>query len=171
MVANYIYNFEKYNALGKGLYFYSHEKGSGKTLLALALGNALMNVHKATVRFITTVELFTEIRKTYEKDSMFKESQLLDSLKQVQVLILDDIGTEKKSDWVNEMLYQTLNTRMTSKVITIFTSNVHVSKLKHDERIISRIEAMAIPIQMPEVSIRKNMAISENEELVKALLS
>lgn len=92
---NYILKFEKYNAEGIGLYYYSNEKGSGKTMLALALGNALMSIYSMSVRFVTTLDLFAEIKKTYDKNSEFKESELLDSLKQVQVLILDDIGTEK----------------------------------------------------------------------------
>lgn len=168
---NYILEFEKYRAVGKGLYYYSKEKGSGKTMLALALGNALMNMYSMSVKFVTTPDLFSEIKRTYDKNSEFKESELLDSLKQVQVLILDDIGTEKQSGWVNEILYQVLNTRMTSKLVTIFTSNVHISQLKHDERIRSRIDKMSYPVQMPEESIRKQLADKENEEMAKSLLS
>lgn len=168
---NYILEFDSFRDNGKGLYYYSREKGSGKTMLALALGNALINMHGMSVKFVTTPELFSEIKKTYDKGSEFKESQLIDSLKDVQVLILDDIGTEKMSGWVNEILYQILNTRMTSKLVTIFTSNVHMSQLNHDDRIKSRIEKMSFPVQMPEESIRKQMAIRENEEMAAALLS
>lgn len=168
---NYILEFEKYNAEGKGLYYYSNEKGSGKTMLALALGNALMSIYSMSVKFVTTLDLFAEIKKTYDKNSEFKESELLDSLKQVQVLILDDIGTEKQGGWVNEILYQILNTRMASKLVTIFTSNVHLSQLKHDERIKSRIEKMSFPVQMPEESIRRQIANRENEEMAAALLN
>lgn len=167
---NYILEFEKFRGSGKGLYYYSQEKGSGKTMLALALGNALMNMHSMSVKFVTTPELFTEIKKTYDKNSEFRESQLIDSLKDVQVLILDDIGTEKMSGWVNEILYQILNTRMTAKLVTIFTSNVHMSQLKHDDRIKSRIDKMSYPVQMPEESIRKQLANRENEEMTAILL-
>lgn len=168
---NYILEFKKFQDNGKGLYFYSKEKGSGKTMLALALGNALINMCNTSVKFVTTPELFAEIKKTYDKSSEFKESELLDSLKQVPVLILDDIGTEKQSGWVNDILYQILNTRMTAKLVTIFTSNVHISQLAHDERIKSRIEKMSFPVQMPEESIRKQIATKENEDMAKVLLS
>ena len=171
MTKNYIYQFEDYRSNGKGLYYYSKEKGSGKTMLALALGNALINMYNMSVKFVTTPDLFAEIKKTYDKKSEFKESELLDSLKQVQVLILDDIGTEKQGGWVNEILYQILNTRMTAKLVTIFTSNVHISQLSHDERIISRIEKTSFPIQMPEESIRKQLADKENEKMAMALLN
>lgn len=168
---NYILDFdEKYKTSGRGLYYYSKEKGSGKTMLALALGNALMNMYSMSVKFVTTLDLFAEIKRTYDKTSEFRESELLDSLKQVQVLILDDIGTEKQGGWVNEILYQILNTRMTAKLVTIFTSNVHMSQLKHDERIKSRIEKMSFPVQMPEESIRKQIANRENNEMAAALL-
>ena len=170
MTTNYIYKFEEFMSNGKGLYYYSKEKGSGKTMLALALGNALINMYNMSVKFVTTPDLFAEIKKTYDKNSQFKESELLDSLKQVQVLILDDIGTEKQNGWVNEILYQILNTRMTAKLVTIFTSNVHISQLVHDERIKSRIDKMSFPVQMPEESIRKQIADKENEVMAMMLL-
>lgn len=168
---NYILNFDKLKEKGKGLYFYSNEKGSGKTMLAIAIGNALMNMYKVNVKFVTTIGLLGEIKKTYDKDSQVKESELLNALKMVQVLILDDIGTENQTGWVNEIFYQILNTRMTSNLITLFTSNVHNANLKHDNRIKSRIEKMAVPIQMPEESIRRQQADKENEDIVKELLN
>lgn len=170
MTVNYVMNFEKFKEEGKGLYYYSKEKGSGKTMLAIALGNALINMHSVMVKFLTTPDLLSEIKKTYDRGSEYKESELLESLKQVEVLILDDIGIEKQSGWMNEILYKILNHRMTSKLITIFTSNVHITQLEHDERIKSRIEKMALPVQMPEESIRKQLAQRENDEMVKLLL-
>lgn len=169
-VFNYISSFERFQAIGKGLYFYSLEKGSGKTMLAAALANALVSIYRVDARFITTIDLLSEIKKTYSKDSTLCESEILNAISKVAVLILDDIGTEKQSDWVNETLYNILNARMTGKLITIFTSNIHNTKLKHDDRIKSRIEKMAIPVQMPEESIRKQQASKENEELMKELL-
>lgn len=171
MAKNYILNFDVFRSEGKGLYFYSSTKGSGKTMLAIAIGNALINVHGVQVKFLTTPDLLSEIKRTYDAKSEYKESELLESLKQVEVLILDDIGVEKQSGWMNEILYKILNHRMTANLVTIFTSNVHISKLQHDERITSRIEKMALPVQMPEESIRRAIARKENEELVNLLLS
>lgn len=169
IVKNYMLNYDKISELGKGLYLYSNTKGSGKTMLAIALGNALMSMRKSVVKYATVVDILKEIRSTYDREDI-KESDLIDSLKKVEVLIMDDIGTEKLTGWTNEIMYQIINDRMINKLVTIFTSNVHISKLKHDERILSRIEKMAIPIQMPEESIRRQLANKENTDLVKELL-
>lgn len=171
MAKNYVIKFNTFKEQGKGLYFYSQTKGSGKTMLAIAIGNALINMYSIQVKFLTTPDLFSEIKKTFDSKSEYKESELLESIRSVEVLILDDIGTEKQGGWVNEILYKILNHRMTANLVTIFTSNVHISKLQHDERITSRIEKMALPVQMPEESIRKRLAHKENEELVNLLLS
>lgn len=169
-VKNYILGYPKYKAAGKGIYLYSKTKGSGKTMLSIALGNALINMHQENVKFITTIDLLNEIKKTYSKDSEVKESELLNIINSVDVLILDDIGTEKQSEWVTEILYSIFNTRLTKMLVTIFTSNVHISELKHDERIVSRIEKLAVPIQMPEESIRRKLAKTENMTMMNELL-
>ncbi len=180
IVKNYILNFDKMDRLGKGLYFYSDKKGSGKTMLALALANALMSRNGIVAKYATVSDILKEIKNTYDKDgnryrdkfepSKPKESELIDDLRKVKVLILDDIGVEKLTGWSNEIIYQIINERLINKLVTIFTSNTHISQLKHDERIISRIKKMSIPIQMPEESIRDQLGEKENMELVKELL-
>jgi len=48
--ANFVSNYEMFREKGKGLYYYSYTKGSGKTRLAASLGNALVKVHRARVK-------------------------------------------------------------------------------------------------------------------------
>lgn len=170
MVINYINNFEKFEEKAKGLYFYSSTKGSGKTRLAVSLGNAMLKVKRKQVKFITTLDLLKEIRNTYSKDTQYTESQLVESINGVQVLIIDDIGVERPNDWINEMLFSIFDTRMKYKRITIFTSNCSIESLNHNERLKSRIFKMAIPIKMPEEDIRKKESKQENEELQSILL-
>lgn len=170
MTGNYIKQFEKFKELGKGLYYYSDTKGSGKTRLAVSLGNVLLKIHKKQVKFITCSDLLKEIKNTYNQDSKYTESQLIESINNVDVLIIDDIGVEKLTSWVNEMLFSIFDNRMKYKKITIFTSNCIIEDLEHDERIKSRLTKMCIPIKMPEEDIRKYLAIDENRELQDLLL-
>ena len=156
---------EDFKEKGKGLYLYSKTKGSGKTRLAASLGNALISTYKERVKFITTLDLLDEIKGTYNKESALSENDLINAIKEVDVLILDDIGVEGDTPWVSEKLYSILNGRMISKKITMFTSNSRVEELKQDERIKNRLEMMAIPIKMPEQSIRTDIAKGENKEL------
>ncbi|WMJ81945.1 DnaA/Hda family protein [Clostridium sp. MB40-C1] len=170
MTANYIKNFVKFKELGKGLYYYSETKGSGKTRLAVSLGNVLLKNLKQQVKFITCSDLLKEIRNTYNDQSKYTESQLIESINNVAILIIDDIGVEKPSSWVNEMLFNIFDNRMKYKKITIFTSNCIIEELQHDSRLKSRLNKMCIPIKMPEEDIRKYLANEENRELQDLLL-
>jgi len=116
------------------------------------------------VEFVNTINLLNEIKGSYQQGSEVSSSELLRMIKSIDVLILDDIGTEKPTNWVNEIFYSILNDRMTAKKITIFTSNCNIEELKHDERVSNRIEKMAMPILFPEESIRKSIAQKENVE-------
>lgn len=167
--ANFVKNYEQMKEMGKGLFFYSYKKGSGKTRLAASIGNALVNVYRLRVKFTTTVDLINEIKNTFDNNAQYTQSELLNAIRNVDVLILDDIGTEKQSDWVNEIFYSVLDGRMTGKKITIFTSNCKIEELKHDERIINRIEKMAVPIYLPDESVRSKIAKKENEDLQSLL--
>ncbi len=169
-VANYVKNFEYFGNLGKGLYFFSNEKGSGKTRLAVSLGNALLNLKHKSVKFITAIAILKEIQSTYNKNSKFTESQLIESLSNVSILVIDDIGLEQPTKWVNEVLFSIFDTRMKYKKITIFTSNCSIENLDHDDRLKSRIFKMAQPIKMPEEDIRIMLAKEENRKLQDLLL-
>lgn len=167
---NFIKNYEIFKEEGKGLYFYSEIKGSGKTRLAASIGNALVKTRKVGVKYITTIDLLDEIKKTWHKESEISGSELLEAIKEIEVLIMDDVGVEEPTPWVKTVFYSILNGRMINKKITFFTSNTTVDELKHDDRIRNRIEKMAIPVHFPEESVRTKIARSENEELQKLLL-
>lgn len=172
----FIKKFEDIKAEGKGLYFYSNEKGSGKTRLMASIGNALINQHMQNVRFVTTNNLLDEIKKSFgfsgREDSEKSEdyATLIRDIKEVDVLLLDDFGAERASDWVNEIFYSIINDRMTAKRITLFTSNYKMEELPYDYRTVNRVLKMAIPIKFPEESIRLKLAMDENEYFMKMLL-
>lgn len=170
IAANFVKNFGQMQEKGKGLYLYSCKPGSGKTRLAASIGNALIKTHQVSAKFITTIGLIKEIQSTYDEETGLKESELIDAIKQVDVLILDDIGTEKHTNWVNETFFNILDSRMSNRKITIFTSNAKIEELQHGEKIKNRIRRMAVPVNLPEESIRDNLAMKENEELQVLLL-
>ena len=112
IAVNYVKNFESISKKGKGLYFYSSSKGSGKTRLMVSLGNELIKVHMKSVKFITTNNLLDEIKNTFNNDTY---SKLIEDIKRVDILILDDLGAERPTEWVNEIFYNILNDRMVLK--------------------------------------------------------
>lgn len=169
MAANYVKNYETFKEQGKGLYLYSETKGSGKTRMAISVGNALVKTKALSVRYSTTIDLLNEIKKTFSKDSDITESKLIDSIKKIDVLILDDIGVENSTPWVKTIFYSVLDGRMDNNKVTIFTSNLSVEELNYDDRLKSRIEKMAIPIEFPNEDIRCKIARAENKGLRKLL--
>lgn len=167
---NFIVRFDEFQRMGKGLYLYSQTKGSGKTYLACAIGNALIETKGIGVKFMSTLELLLTIKDTYKKDSEASEKDALNSIKQCPVLILDDIGAERATNWVNSIFLNILDYRIENELVTLFTSNTAIESLKLDERIVNRIYKMAIEIQMPEESVRKSKSEKENSEIIKMLL-
>lgn len=169
---SYVNKFEKeFEAIGKGLYFYSSTKGSGKTRLAVSIGNAILSTQHKQVKFVTALDMLKEIKNTYNRESKYTESQLIESINGVQVLIVDDIGVEQPTLWVNEILFSIFDTRMKYNRVTIFTSNCSIENLKHDDRLKSRIFKMAIPVKMPEEDIREKQSKNQNRKLQDLLLA
>lgn len=169
----FVNKFDEFQKGGKGLYFYSETKGSGKTRLACSIGNALINMYFKNVRFTTTINLLDKLKSTFDKSKTSESltyDELIQDIKNVEILILDDVGVEVASEWAKEVFYSILNDRMTYKKVTIFTSNCRHELLPYDERTIERINKMAIPIKFPEQSIRSALAKKENEQYIKMLV-
>ena len=169
IVIGYVKNFDTMAEMGKGLYFYSSTKGSGKTRLAVSMGNALINKYRSVVKFTTTIRLLNEIKDTFDNKAGKTQAELIADTTSIQVLLLDDIGVEKPTPWAEEVLYTILNERMICKKITIFTSNLSIDELKLDERIRDRIKRMAMPVMCPEESVRQILASKENDEIMKKI--
>ena len=167
IVKEYLEHFHDEKRKGMGLYIYSSTKGSGKTRMAASIGNELMEKHDTAVKFSTSTKILSEIRKTYEPGTIITESKLIDALVTTEVLIIDDFGTEKVTDWVKDKFYEIINSRYVEKKVTLFTSNESLDTLKYDDRITNRIKEMCYQIDFPEESIREHIA-EENMNMITA---
>ena len=168
-VKYWLQNLEKMKQDGIGLYINSGTKGSGKTRLAVSIANELIYEHGMSVKFATSMKIINEIRATWDNDSEYSESELLNQLSRAQVLIIDDFGTEQAKAWINEKFYSIINERYINKKITIFTSNYALSDLQCDERITNRIEEMTLPVVFPEESVRVQIANKNKREMIEAI--
>lgn len=144
---------------GIGLYFTSKTKGSGKTFLSTIVGNELTRAGKR-VLWYSMPNLLQEIKNSYDRDSGVSTADVIDRIKRVPVLMLDDIGVERQSSWVNETVFSILDYRLLLGKPTIFTSNHLPDELSYDERIIDRIRSMASIIRLPEENVRKRLSAS-----------
>ena len=158
----YLDNLDENIENGKGIYLWSNTKGSGKTMLATALGNELINKHKRFVKFATSLDILDEIRATYDPHSETQESKLLNDLATSEFLIIDDFGTERVSEWAGEKFYQIVNKRYINKKVTIYTSNYDLKTLKYDDRITNRMRERTYLVHFPEESVREFISQQEN---------
>jgi DNA replication protein DnaC len=166
MVGSYLENVDKYK--GKGFYMYSTTKGSGKTHMLAIIGNELIE-RGYGVRFAKTTEILDTIKETFN-NSQNNTRDIIKGLIDVEFLLIDDIGVEKVTDWVNEQFSYIIDKRMTAKKTTMFTSNVLPNELDLSDRIRSRINKVSIKIKFPEVSVRDMLADYEERKIVKELL-
>jgi len=126
------------------------QTGSGKTHLAVAL----MKESKEIVQYFVTVpELLLEIRMTYHPDSRENEEDIIRKYSQCPLLVLDDLGSEKSSEFSINTLYLILDRRNREMKKTIITTNLSLDEIEQSlgARIASRLSEMKIiKINMPD---------------------
>ena len=137
---NYVENFKGLSEKGNGLVMLG-AVGSGKTHLAASIANYIIAEHKIQVVFGSVVSLLGEIKATYSDDSTINETEILNELKKTRLLIIDDLGKEKTSDWVSEIFYSIINYRYENYLPVIVTSNLTLKELaeKVGEATVSRL--------------------------------
>jgi DNA replication protein DnaC len=106
----------------RGLFFEGHP-GVGKTHLAVALLRDAIRTAGARGLFYDTRDLLRVIRSTYDPSIRTTEIEILRPVMNAELLVLDDLGAEKTSEWVEETMNLIVNTRYNEKRLTIFTSN------------------------------------------------
>lgn len=162
--------FEDMNNRGMGLYIYSREKGSGKTRFAISIANELIQKKQIQAKFCTSLQILNEIKKSWDKKIENRESNLLEFLSKSEVLIIDDFGIEQsEKQWINEKFYHIINNRYIDNKITIFTSNMPLSELSYDDRIINRILEKTFQIPFAEESLRSIIAKENMNELISSI--
>lgn len=96
--------------------------GAGKTHLAVAVAKQLVK-RGHEVLFYDYRELLKEIQGSYNPANQATEAGVLDPVLNVEVLILDDLGAGKPSDWVLETIGHILTSRYNEKRVTVLTTN------------------------------------------------
>ena len=111
----------------KGL-FITGTYGVGKTYLASCIANETIK-NKNTVVFGTLIQLLDYIKDTY-KDSDMSDKEYLNLYSSVDLLIIDDLGKEKPTEWVLEKLFLIVNNRYNNYLPIVITTNYNRNQLR-----------------------------------------
>ena len=162
-------DFRKWQDKGMGLYVFSRTKGSGKTFLSSCLTNTIIGRYAIRARFESAVNLIS-IQQRADKDSpRLSESDPITDMANVPLLVLDDIGAKDSNTWIDEILFTITDRRMQRKLPTIMTSNMPIAELPYSDRIVDRINAICIQVDMPEVCIRARESNTKKASFIKSL--
>ena len=118
--------------------------GTGKTTLAMLISKAAID-KGCTVAIYSVPHLLAEIRDTYDRDPGERSyMDFFNRLVAVDLLHLEDLGTEKRTDWVLEQLYSLINERYEQQRSIMVTTNLGVKDLEDQigARTVSRIVEM-----------------------------
>ncbi|MFI5102368.1 MAG: ATP-binding protein [Terriglobales bacterium] len=97
--------------------------GTGKTHLAVGILKELMTVRGSACLFCDYRELLKQIQNSYNDSVQATELQVLRPVFEAEVLLLDELGAVKPSEWVWDTVSLILNTRYNDNRITIITTN------------------------------------------------
>lgn len=138
--------------------------GNGKSHLAAAIAHEV-KANKKTVVFQTVPELLERIRNTFNNRNTESEREIMDALLYCDLLVLDDIGAEKVTGWVLEVLYRIVDGRYRKKKPIVYTTNLKPSELKDQlvdvngiDRIYDRMVETSIIIENKGTSYRREIA-------------
>jgi DNA replication protein DnaC len=134
---------------GRGLWLMGGT-GTGKTTLAMLASKAALEAGRS-VAIYSLPKLLARIRRTYDAEPGGDSySAFFERLTSVDLLHIDDIGAEKKSDWVLEQLYALVNERYEEKRSVVITSNFDGAELEAQigPRIVSRLTEMTEPLPL-----------------------
>ncbi len=139
-VREYVEKLEAHLDTGDGLWL-SGDVGTGKTTLAMLVSSAAVEAGRS-VAIYSLPRLLARIRRTYDADAT-EDSYLsfFERLTSVDLLHIDDLGAEKRSDWVLEQLYAIVDERYETERAMVVTTNLDEAALEEQigPRTVSRL--------------------------------
>lgn len=149
----YVDRFPEFRSDGKGLLLYGNV-GTGKTFFAACVANGLIdNGYRVTMTNFA--------RLTNQIQGMFDGKQkFLDDLNRRDLLILDDLGAERKSEFMQEMVFNIIDSRYRSGLPFIITTNLTIEEIKKPQelcyaRIYDRVLERCFPVEVSGGSRRR----------------
>ena len=153
--------------------------GTGKTHLGVGILQALVQERGATGLFYDYRELLKQVQNSYNRQVQATELEILAPVFNAEVLVLDELGASKPTDWVWDTVAHILNTRYNDRRTTIITTNyANAAPLsgpqrvdggfareeslgdRIGERMRSRLQEMCVVVEMNGVDFRQTVNLA-----------
>lgn len=163
----YVDNFPEMKKRGKGLLLYG-PVGTGKTHAAACIANELINQGRPCL-----VTNFARITNTLQ--GMFEGKQrYLDDFNRLDLLVIDDLAAERDTSYMNEMIFNIIDSRYRSGKPLIVTSNLTQTELTapgsvDKERIYSRLLEMCVPVEVKGADRRERKLRDDSVDMKRLL--
>jgi len=129
---NYAFKLiDEYPAIDRGLLFMG-TVGVGKTHLATAIMRGLVE-RGVSCLFYEFGSLLKEIQNSFNPVSQISELKVLAPVYEAEVLVLDELGASKPTDWVRDTMMQIIGSRYNDRRLTLFTTNYTDERHNHTE--------------------------------------
>ncbi|MCW5876757.1 MAG: ATP-binding protein [Anaerolineales bacterium] len=126
----------KYAEKPKGWLLFTGAHGGGKTHLAAAIANYAQDMGTAPL-FVMVPDLLDHLRATFNPNSPVSYDRRFEEIRNSELLVLDDLGTQSATPWAREKLYQLFNHRYNAMLPTVITTADRLDDM--DPRIRSRM--------------------------------
>ena len=138
-------NISEFTKEGRNLYIYSHSVGTGKSSWSVKILVSYLNQNwlgagrRDLIRFVNVSSLLAKLKAFGEHDEEWKREK--EKILSVPLVVFDDIGASKLSDFDHANLFYFIDTRLTNGLSNIYTSNLGEVALKEviGERLFSRV--------------------------------
>jgi DNA replication protein DnaC len=134
---------------GRGLWFFG-DPGTGKTTLAMLVSRTALEAGRS-VAIYSLPKLLTRIRRTFdERPGEQSYAELFERLATVDLLHIDDLGAENRTEWVLEQLYSLINERYEAGRALMVTTNNDPEALEEQigKRVVSRLVEVCDVVHM-----------------------
>ena len=164
---NYVKHFEEMRKDNVGLLLYGNV-GSGKTYIACSIANAIITEYSYNVKMRNFAQILNDLQKG---GFTLDRNEYIEQITNPALLILDDFGIERNTEYALEQIYNVINARYLKARPTIITTNLNFKDIEQEQedimlgRIYSRIIEMCLPLRVIGLDRRK---IQSKEKLKKA---